>query len=97
MHTDGKNIYCTLKSQKNWYRPAPTRVTLLTVQHKALCLDWARQHRHCTVDDGKQVASSDESRFQLNRVDGGVRVWRQPRESMKLPVNRGLFKLVEAL
>ncbi|GFY10586.1 hypothetical protein TNCV_2194071 [Trichonephila clavipes] len=30
----------------------------------------------------KYVAWSDESRFQLNRTDGLVRVWRQPPESM---------------
>ncbi|GFX39027.1 HTH_Tnp_Tc3_2 domain-containing protein [Trichonephila clavipes] len=29
----------------------PTRVPLLTARHKALCLAWAHQHRHWTVDD----------------------------------------------
>ncbi|GFW85657.1 uncharacterized protein TNCV_853071 [Trichonephila clavipes] len=31
---------------------------------------------------GKNVAWSDESHFQLNRVDGCVRIWRQPHEFM---------------
>ncbi|GFS66299.1 hypothetical protein TNCV_3856051 [Trichonephila clavipes] len=30
----------------------------------------------------KLIAWSDKSRFQLNRSDGYVRVWRQPHESM---------------
>ncbi|GFY14820.1 transposable element Tcb2 transposase [Trichonephila clavipes] len=30
-----------------------------------------------TVDDRKHIAWSDESRFQLNRADGSVWVWRQ--------------------
>ncbi|GFS81771.1 uncharacterized protein TNCV_2707091 [Trichonephila clavipes] len=52
-----------------------TRVPLLTARHKTLRLAWARQHRHWTVDDWKHVTWSDESRFQLNRADGRVRVW----------------------
>ncbi|GBN80386.1 hypothetical protein AVEN_219795-1 [Araneus ventricosus] len=55
----------------------PTRVPLLTALHKALLISWARQHYHCTVDDWKHVAWSDESRFQLYRTDARVRVWRQ--------------------
>ncbi|GBM80330.1 hypothetical protein AVEN_132895-1 [Araneus ventricosus] len=52
----------------------PTHVLLLTARHKALRLAWASQHHHWTVDD---VAWSDESRFQLFRADGLVRVWGQ--------------------
>ncbi|GFV89516.1 HTH_Tnp_Tc3_2 domain-containing protein [Trichonephila clavipes] len=52
----------------------PTRVLLLTARHKALSLTSARQHRHWTVDDGKHVAWSNESHFQINRADGRVRV-----------------------
>ncbi|GBL84864.1 hypothetical protein AVEN_93886-1 [Araneus ventricosus] len=50
----------------------PTRVPLLTARHKALRLDWARQHYHWTVDDWKRLAWSDESRFQLYRTDARV-------------------------
>ncbi|GFS70940.1 transposable element Tcb2 transposase [Trichonephila clavipes] len=42
-----------------------------------------------TVDDWKHVALSDESRFQLNRADGRVRVWRQPHESMDPTCQQG--------
>ncbi|GFV58963.1 transposable element Tcb2 transposase [Trichonephila clavipes] len=61
----------------------PTRVSLLTARHTALLLTLARQHRHWTVHDQKHVAWYDESRFQLNRADGRVQVWRQPHKSMK--------------
>ncbi|GFX66689.1 HTH_Tnp_Tc3_2 domain-containing protein [Trichonephila clavipes] len=54
----------------------PTHVPLLIALYKALHIAWARQHRHWTLDDWKHVAWSDESRFQLNRADGRVRVWR---------------------
>lgn len=67
----------------------PTRVPLLTPRHKALRLAWARQHRHWTVDDWKNVAWSDESRYQLYRADGRVRVWRQPHESMDPSCQQG--------
>ncbi|GBN74299.1 Sodium-coupled monocarboxylate transporter 1 [Araneus ventricosus] len=51
-----------------------TRVPLLTAQHEASRLTWARQHYHWTVDDWKHVFWSDESRFQLYRTDAHVRL-----------------------
>ncbi|GFT22503.1 uncharacterized protein TNCV_3274631 [Trichonephila clavipes] len=39
--------------------------------------------------DCKHVAWSDKSRFQLNRADGRVRVWRQPHESMDPTYQQG--------
>ncbi|GFX90283.1 transposable element Tcb2 transposase [Trichonephila clavipes] len=42
-----------------------------------------------TVGDWKHVAWSDESRFQLNRPDGRVQVWRQPLESMDPTCQQG--------
>ncbi|GFW32950.1 transposable element Tcb2 transposase [Trichonephila clavipes] len=67
----------------------PTRVLFLTARHKALRLSWTRQHRHWTVDDWKHVAWSDESRFQLNRSDGRVKVWRQPHKFIDLTCQQG--------
>ncbi|GBL80854.1 hypothetical protein AVEN_26277-1 [Araneus ventricosus] len=55
----------------------PIRVPLLTARHKALLLSGARQHYHWTVDDWKQVAWSDESRFQLYQTDAHVGVSRR--------------------
>ncbi|GFT59571.1 HTH_Tnp_Tc3_2 domain-containing protein [Trichonephila clavipes] len=74
----------------------PTHVPLLTSRHKALRLAWARQHRHWTVDDRKHIAFSDESFFQLNRVD--VYGYEDNLMNPWTPqINRGLFKLEEAL
>ncbi|GFU75714.1 uncharacterized protein TNCV_1651741 [Trichonephila clavipes] len=56
--------------------------TLVDCTTQSFTRAWARQHRHWTVDDWKHVAWSDEFRFQLNRADGRVRVWRQPHGSM---------------
>ncbi|GBM96405.1 Transposable element Tcb2 transposase [Araneus ventricosus] len=66
-----------------------TIVPLLTERHKALCIAWARQHSHCTVDDWKHIVWSDESRFQLYREDGRVQVWRNPHESMDPTCQQG--------
>lgn len=54
----------------------------MTVWYYVLRLARARQHCHWIGDDWKNVALSDECRFQLNQVDGRMRAWRQPRESM---------------
>lgn len=73
----------------------PTRVPLMTVRHKALRLAWAREHQHWTVEDWKHVAWSDESRFQLYRADGRVRVWRKPHESMDPACQQGTVQAGE--
>ncbi|GFU37609.1 HTH_Tnp_Tc3_2 domain-containing protein [Trichonephila clavipes] len=72
----------------------PTPVPLLTARHKDLRLTWARQHRHCTVDDWKHVTWSDESLFQLNLADGYGDNLMNP---WTVHVSKRLFKLVEAL
>ncbi|GFV48202.1 transposable element Tcb2 transposase [Trichonephila clavipes] len=69
-----------------------TRVPLLTAQHKALRLPWARQHRHWTVEDWKHAAWSDKSHFQWNRADERVRVGRQPHESMDPTYQHGTIQ-----
>lgn len=59
-----------------------TRVPLSTVRHKALRLTWGHQRFHWTVYERKHIPWSDKSRCQLYRVDGCVRLWRQPHESL---------------
>ncbi|GFV68805.1 transposable element Tcb2 transposase [Trichonephila clavipes] len=61
----------------------------MTVRHKALRLAWAHQQGYWTVDDWKHIAWTDESRLQLNRADGRVRVWRQPDEPMEPICQKG--------
>ena len=60
-----------------------------TARHKALRLTWTRQHQHWTVNDWKHVTWSDESRLQLYRADGRVRVCRQPHQSMDPACQQG--------
>ncbi|GBM47063.1 hypothetical protein AVEN_179790-1 [Araneus ventricosus] len=60
----------------------PTRVALLTTRHRQLRLQWALEHRNWAMDEWKRVASSDESRFLIHRVDGRVRVSRLPGEQL---------------
>jgi len=38
---------------------------------------FARAHQNWTVEDWKNVAWSDESRFLLRHSDGRVRIWRK--------------------
>ncbi|GBM59646.1 Transposable element Tcb2 transposase [Araneus ventricosus] len=56
----------------------PTSVPLLTKRHRQLLLQWAREHRHWTMDEWKRVAWSDEPRFLIHHVDARVRVRRLP-------------------
>ncbi|GBN02112.1 hypothetical protein AVEN_191264-1 [Araneus ventricosus] len=69
-------IYMVVRSRRT------TIVPLLTARHKDLCIAWVHQHSHSTVYDRKHVAWSDDSRFQLYRADGRVRVWKKPHDSM---------------
>ncbi|GFY15346.1 transposable element Tcb2 transposase [Trichonephila clavipes] len=42
-----------------------------------------RAQRFASVEDWKQVAGSDESRFRLLNTDGRLRIWRQAHEAME--------------
>ncbi|KAG8571489.1 hypothetical protein GDO81_011667 [Engystomops pustulosus] len=60
----------------------PHRVPLLSAKNRKLRLQFAQAHRNWTVEDWKNVAWSDESRFLLRHSDGRVRIWCQQHESM---------------
>ncbi|GFX97750.1 transposable element Tcb2 transposase [Trichonephila clavipes] len=68
--------------------------TLVDCKTKTLRLAWVHQHRHCTIVNWKHVGWVDESRFELNRVDGRFRVWRQPHESMDPTYQQGTVQAV---
>ncbi|KAI5609647.1 hypothetical protein C0J50_5858, partial [Silurus asotus] len=55
---------------------------LLTAKNRKLRLQFTQAHHNRTIEDGKNVAWSDESRFLLHHSDGRVRIWRQQHESM---------------
>ena len=78
-----RNLYrksADRKTINNWllscgYRAyRPTRMTLLTANHRRLCLEWTQRWQNLTVIFG------DESRFQLYPVNGRLRVLRIPDE-----------------
>ncbi|KAK0143178.1 Transposable element Tcb2 transposase [Merluccius polli] len=60
----------------------PHRVPLLSAKNRKLRLQFAQAHQNWTIEDWKNVAWSDESRFLLRHSDGRVRIWRQQHESM---------------
>ena len=55
---------------------------LLSAKNRKLRLQFTQTHQHWAIEDWKQVAWSDESRFLLRHSDGRVRIWRQQHESM---------------
>ncbi len=60
----------------------PHRVPLLSVKNRKRRLQFAQAHQNWTIEDWKNVAWSDESRFLLRHSDGRVIIWRKEYESM---------------
>ncbi len=58
------------------------RVPLLSVKNRTRRLQFTQVHQSWTIEDWKNVACSDESRFLLRHSDGRVRIWRKEHESM---------------
>lgn len=53
---------------------------VLTAQHRAARLAFAREHRDWQIRHWRPVLFTDESRFTLSTCDRRVRVWRRPGE-----------------
>lgn len=70
----------------------PTQVPLLTMQNGLQCICWALEHIGLVLGDLKKVAWSDESQFQLVRVDVRVWVWRRPHGTMGPSCQQGLLQ-----
>ncbi len=60
----------------------PHRVPLLSAKNRKRRRQFAQAHQNRTVEDWKNVAWSNESRFLLRHSDGRVRMWRKEHESM---------------
>ncbi len=58
------------------------QVPLLSAKNRKRRLQFARAHQNWTIEDWKNVAWSDESRFLLQHSDGRVRIWCKEHESM---------------
>ncbi len=60
----------------------PHRVLLLSDKNRKRRIQFTQTHQNWTIEDWKNVAWSDESRFLLRHSDGRVRIWRKEHESM---------------
>ncbi len=60
----------------------PHRVPLLSAKNRKQSLQFTQVHQNWTIEDWKNVAWSDESRFLLRHSDGRVRIWCKEHESM---------------
>ncbi len=82
----------TLKQMSNSSR-RPHRVLLLSAKNRKRRVQFTQDHQNWTIEDWKNVAWSDESRFRLRHSDGRVRIWRKEHESMDPPC---LVSMVQA-
>ncbi len=71
----------TLKQMDSSSR-RPHRVPLLSAKNRKQRLQFAQAHQNWTIEDCKNVAWSDESRFLLRHSDGRVRIWCKEHENM---------------
>ncbi len=55
---------------------------LLSPKNKKRRLQFTQAHQNLTIEDWKNLACSDESRFLLRHSDGRVRIWHKEHESM---------------
>ncbi len=71
----------TLK-QMDYSSRRPHRVPLLSDKNRKRRIQFTQTQQNWTIEDWKNVAWSDESRFLLRHSDGSVRIWRKEHESM---------------
>ncbi len=71
----------TLK-QMGYSSRRPLRVPLLSAKNRKRRLQSAQTHQNWTIEDWKNVAWSDDSRFLLQHSDDSVIIWRKEHESM---------------
>ncbi len=71
----------TLK-QMDYSSRRPHPVPLLSVKNRKRRLQFTQAHQNWTIEDWKNVAWSDESRFLLRHSDGRIRIWRKEHKSM---------------
>ncbi len=71
----------TLK-QMGYSSRRPHRVPLLSAKNRKRRLQFAQAHQIWIIEDWKNIAWSNESRFLLRHSDGRVRIWRKEHDSM---------------
>lgn len=67
---------------------------VLTQRHRQIWLQWARRHLRFTRADWANVLFTDETRFNLRRSDGRLRVYRRRGERYSAPCvkEKGQFR-----
>ncbi len=60
----------------------PHRVPLLSAKNRKQMIQFAESHLNWKIEDWKNFAWADESRFLLRHSDGRVRIWHKEHESM---------------
>ncbi|XP_076352707.1 gonadotropin-releasing hormone II receptor-like [Tachypleus tridentatus] len=53
----------------------PGRVSLISAKNRKMRLQWTRGHQNWTIEDLRNDAWFNESRFLLRHADGRVRIW----------------------
>ncbi len=76
-----RTTHRTLK-QMGYSSRRPHQVPLLSAKNRKRRLQFTQAHQNWTIDDWKNVAWSDESRFLLQHSDSWVRIWCKEYESM---------------
>uniref|UniRef100_A0A8C1UPJ7 Transposable element Tcb1 transposase n=1 Tax=Cyprinus carpio TaxID=7962 RepID=A0A8C1UPJ7_CYPCA len=81
-NTISERTTCRALKQKGYSSRRPHRVPLLSAKNRKRRLQFAQAHQNWTMEDWKNVAWSDESRFLLQNSDGRVRICHKEHESM---------------
>ncbi len=76
-----RTTHRTLK-QMGYSSRRPHRVLLLSAKNRKRRIQFTQAQQNWTIEDWKNVAWSDESRFLLRYSDGRVRIWCKEHESM---------------
>ncbi len=71
----------------------PHRVPLRSVNNRKRRIQFAQAHQNWTIEDWKNIACSDESRFLLRHSDGRVRIWGKNMKAWIHPALSQWFKL----
>ncbi len=81
----------TLKQMVNSRRPH--QVPLLSAKNRKRRLQFAQAHQNWTIEDWKNMAWSDASRFLLRHSDGRVKIWRKNMKAWIHPARSQWFRL----
>ncbi len=82
LKTISERTKCRTLKQMGYSSRRPHRVLLLSAKNRRRRLQFAQSHQNWTIEDWKNVAWSDESRFLLQHSDGRVRIWRKEHGSI---------------